>query len=63
MHGSPTIHKEGVPLRPIVDYTQTIGYKVSRELADILQPLFGKNRTPCNNSTGIGELNDNSKSR
>ena len=41
MYGAPKIHKEGVPLRPIHAYTQTIGYKVSRELADILQPFVG----------------------
>ena len=39
---SPNINKKGMPLRPIYDYTQTIGYKVSQELADILQPLVGK---------------------
>ena len=39
MYGAPKIHKEGVPLRPIVDYTHTITYRVSRELANILQKL------------------------
>ena len=50
MYGSPTIHKEGVPLRPIVDYTQTIAYRVSRELANILQPLVGKTEHHTENS-------------
>ena len=51
-----------MPLRSIVDYTQTIGYKISWELADILQPLVGKT-TPCSKFTGIGERNDKDKSR
>ena len=34
-----------MPLRPIVDYTQTIGYKVSRELADLLQPFVFVGKT------------------
>ena len=42
MCGSPKIHKEGVPLRPIVEYTQTIAYRVSRDLADIIHLLVGK---------------------
>ncbi len=42
MYGSPKIHKDGVPLRPIVNYTQTIAYRLSRDLADILKPLMGK---------------------
>ena len=50
MYGSPKIHKEGVPLRPIVDYTQTIAYRVSRELANILQPLVGKTEHHTENS-------------
>jgi len=56
MYGSPNIHKEDVLLRPTVDYTHTIGYKVYRELAEILQPLVGKT-TPCSKFTGIGERN------
>ena len=42
MDGSPKIHKEGVPLRPNVDHTQTIAYGVSRDVANIIQPLVGK---------------------
>ena len=41
LYGSPKIHKLGTPLRPIVDYTGSIYYKMSRALADILQPLVG----------------------
>ena len=42
MYGSPKIHKEGTPLRPIVDFTGSIGYNVAKSLADILSPLVGK---------------------
>ena len=50
MYGSPKIHKEGTPLRPIVDYTQTIAYRLSRAIADILQPLVGKTKHHTENS-------------
>ena len=50
MYGSSKIHKEGEPLRPIVDYTQTVGHKVFRELADILQPFVGKTEHHATNS-------------
>ena len=36
MYFTPKIHNEGTPLRPIVDYTETIMYETSRKLADIL---------------------------
>ena len=41
MYCTPKIHKENNPLRPIVDYTGSIGYNTSRYLADILGPLVG----------------------
>jgi hypothetical protein len=50
MYGSPKIHKEGTPLRPIVDYIQTIAYRLSRDLADILQPLVGRTDHHTENS-------------
>ena len=55
MYGSPKIHKPDTPLRPIVDYTQTIAYKVSRDLADILQPLVGKSEHHVENSKSLVE--------
>jgi len=42
MYCTPKIHKTGNPLRPIVDYTGSIGYKTSQALADILATLVGK---------------------
>ena len=50
MYGSPKIHKEGVPLRPIVDYKHKIACRISRELANILQPLVGKTEHHTENS-------------
>ena len=40
IYGSPKIHKKDNPLRPIIDYTGSIGYNVSRSLADIISPIF-----------------------
>jgi len=32
MYCTPKVHKQGTPLRPIVDYTGSIGYNTSRHL-------------------------------
>ena len=50
MYCTPKIHKEGNPLRPIVDYTGSIGYNSSRLLADVLGPLVGQNDYHVKNS-------------
>ena len=52
---TPKIHKQGNPLRPIVDYTGSIGYNVSRSLADILGPLVGKSEHHVKNSKHLAE--------
>ena len=44
LYCTPKIHKVNNPLRPIVDYTNSIGYNLSRSLADILAPLIGKSQ-------------------
>ena len=44
MYCTPKIHKTGKPLRPIVDYTGSIDYNISRALADLLAPLVGKTK-------------------
>ncbi|XP_072050056.1 uncharacterized protein [Amphiura filiformis] len=41
LYCTPQIHKPNAPLRPIVDYTSTIGYETSRWLADIPAPMVG----------------------
>jgi len=53
MYCTPKIHKTGNPLRPIVDYTGSIGYRTSRALANILAPLVGKSDHHLNNSKHI----------
>ena len=40
-YGLPKIHKQGIPLRPIVSSTGTVTYNTSKELANILKPLVG----------------------
>ena len=50
MYCTPKIHKTGNPLRPIVDYTGSIGYNISRALADLLAPLVGKTKYHVQNS-------------
>ena len=50
MYCTPKIHKPDNPLRPIVDYTVSIGYNVSRSLADLLAPIVGKTTHNIRNS-------------
>ena len=37
-YGLPNIHKDGIPVRPIVSYTGTPLYEVSKYIAEILKP-------------------------
>ena len=39
LYGSPKVHKECIPLQPIMDYTGSVVYNVSRSLADLLKHL------------------------
>ena len=41
-YGLLKIHKEGIPLRPIVSSIGTVTYGTSKELSRILKPLVGK---------------------
>ena len=50
MYCTPKIHKPDNPLRPIVDYTGSIGYNVSRSLTDLLAPIVGKTTHNITNS-------------
>ena len=59
MYCTPKIHKTGNPLRPIVDYTGSIGYNISRALADLLAPLVGKTKYHVQNSKQLaGEMKE-----
>ena len=55
LYCTPKIHKNNCPLRPIVDYTGTIGYNTSRWLADILGGLVGKTKHHVQNSKHLAE--------
>ncbi|XP_072043299.1 uncharacterized protein [Amphiura filiformis] len=55
MYCTPKIHKPVTTLRPIVDYTGSIGYATSRSMADILAPLIGKTEHHVNNSQQLAE--------
>ena len=36
------MHKEGIPLRPIVSSVGSVSYETAKELSRILKPLVGK---------------------
>ena len=55
IYGTPKIHKPGNKVRPIVDYTGTIGYQTSRTLADILSPMVGTSEHHVLNSKHLSE--------
>ena len=42
IYGLPKIHKDGVPLRPIVNTIGSPAYKLARLLANLRKPLVGK---------------------
>ena len=44
LYGSPKIHMDRTPLRPIVDYTSSMAYNTSKAIADLLKPLIGKTK-------------------
>ena len=49
-YGLSKIHKEGMPLRPIVSNTGAVTYSTSKELSRILKPLVGKSPYHIQNS-------------
>ncbi|XP_072022387.1 uncharacterized protein [Amphiura filiformis] len=55
LYCTPKIHKPNAPLRPIVDYTSTIGYATSRWLADILAPMVGNTVHHVKNSSHLAD--------
>ena len=48
--GSPKVHKQGTPLRPLVSSTGAATYQTSKELSRILKPLVGKSRHHIHNN-------------
>ena len=53
LYCTPKIHKKDNPLRPIVDYTGSIGYNLSRSLADLLSPLVGNTEHHLENTKDL----------
>ena len=41
-YGLPKVHKEGIPLRPIVSSVGSVSYETAKELSRISKPLVGK---------------------
>ena len=50
-YGLPKVHKNNVPLRPIVSSIGSITYKTAQFLASILSPLVGKTEHVVKNNT------------
>ena len=50
MYGLPKVHKENIPMRPIVSTIGSPTYRLAKELARILTPLTGKNSYAVKNS-------------
>ena len=53
LYGLPKIHKDGVPMRPIVSAIGSPCYNLAKELARILTPLAGHNGYGEKNSTSF----------
>ncbi|XP_072041252.1 uncharacterized protein [Amphiura filiformis] len=47
--------QEGNPVRPIVDYTDSLGYETSKALAGLLNPLIGNTEHHVKNSKDLAE--------
>ena len=56
LSGLPKIHKEMVPLRPIVSFVNSPTYNVSRYLARVLSPVVGNTDNTVKNSQHFAEF-------
>ena len=55
LYGLPKIHKQNIPLRPIVSSQGSVSYEAAKELARILTPLSGNTIHQINNSKEFAE--------
>ena len=55
-YGLPKVHKEGMPLRPIVSSIESVTYDPSKELSRILKPLVGKSPYQVQNKEFLQHL-------
>ena len=53
LYNSLKIHKKGTLLMPIVNYTGSMAYSLSRALANLLKPLVGKMECFVKNTTSF----------
>ena len=60
LYGLPKIHKETIPLRPIVSTIGSPNYNLGKELDRILAPLVGNTSTHVKNSTHFVHIAHNS---
>ncbi len=51
IYGLPKVHKPGVPLRMIVDFTSSPTFNLARYLSRIISPVMGKTVHRIKNST------------
>jgi hypothetical protein len=56
MYGLPKIHKDGVPLRPIVSNIGTPTYQLSKHLSGLLNQLTGRTAHNVKNSFHFNEI-------
>ena len=52
-YGLPKVHKEGMPLRPIVSSIGAVTYETSKELPRILKPLAGRSPYQVQNKKNL----------
>ena len=55
-YGLPKVHKEGMPLRPIVSSREAVCYETAKELARILKPLVGRSPYCVHNTKDFIQL-------
>ena len=56
IYGNPKIHKEGLPLRPIVSFYTSPTYQLSQHLCWLLTPLLGETDSSVKNSLDFIEM-------
>ena len=56
-YGLPKIHKQNVPLRPIVSFYTSPTYQLSKHLLYILTPLVGNTQSAVRNSKHFVDFN------
>ena len=56
LYGLPKLHKENTPLRPIVSFTGSPTYNLSKDLARILSELTGKSDHHVRNSKDFAKF-------